>query len=274
MGTESESNKNGDGKNDSSSEQNKNLYENRPGMKKLIRILTVLAYLVSVSFVAIVLSAYYVFLWQPPDSKLIMHAQTSNDIHAEYLIDNNPSIHFKIHSNNNQDDINLFKSDDKYFNDTNYSNKQQEIYGNYLKQLNNVNQEENTTKIIENLKKKTENSLQKIGNSIKKIENSPDKFQNSTIFLNNNKTNNDMATFNHSMDKKSNNNDDTKKNLTKDENIQGKKWKKKSVNFHGIVTGMNNRKIVNVDNEYDDLSTTSSTVNQSVDPLKMIKGKR
>jgi hypothetical protein len=38
---------------------------------KLIRILTVLAYLFSVSFGAIVLSLYYIFLWDPkvPDQQ-------------------------------------------------------------------------------------------------------------------------------------------------------------------------------------------------------------
>lgn len=47
------------------------LYENRPASKKIIRVITVMAYMVSVSFVAIVLSGYYVFLWQPPNPRLL-----------------------------------------------------------------------------------------------------------------------------------------------------------------------------------------------------------
>lgn len=46
------------------------IYENR-GTKKIVRLITVLAYMFSVSFVAIVLSAYYLFLWEPPNPRLI-----------------------------------------------------------------------------------------------------------------------------------------------------------------------------------------------------------
>lgn len=45
------------------------IYENQ-GSKKLIRLITVMAYMFSVSFVAIVLSAYYIFLWEPPNPRL------------------------------------------------------------------------------------------------------------------------------------------------------------------------------------------------------------
>lgn len=51
---------------------NASIYENK-GPKKIVRIITVLAYMFSVSFVAIVLSAYYVFLWEPPNPRL-MHS--------------------------------------------------------------------------------------------------------------------------------------------------------------------------------------------------------
>ncbi|XP_015188022.1 PREDICTED: uncharacterized protein LOC107072529 [Polistes dominula] len=51
---------------------NASLYEDK-GPKKIVRIITVMAYMFSVSFVAIVLSAYYVFLWEPPNPRL-MHS--------------------------------------------------------------------------------------------------------------------------------------------------------------------------------------------------------
>ena len=45
------------------------IYESQ-GSKKLVRLITVMAYMFSVSFVAIVLSAYYIFLWEPPNPRL------------------------------------------------------------------------------------------------------------------------------------------------------------------------------------------------------------
>ncbi|KAL2717702.1 hypothetical protein V1478_013402 [Vespula squamosa] len=51
---------------------NASIYESKEP-KKIVRIITVLAYMFSVSFVAIVLSAYYIFLWEPPNPRL-MHA--------------------------------------------------------------------------------------------------------------------------------------------------------------------------------------------------------
>ncbi|XP_014229059.1 A-agglutinin anchorage subunit-like isoform X1 [Trichogramma pretiosum] len=55
------------------------LYEDREP-KKIIRLITVTAYMVSVSFVGIVLSIYYVFLWHPPNTRL-MHAQAQAEHH-------------------------------------------------------------------------------------------------------------------------------------------------------------------------------------------------
>uniref|UniRef100_A0ABD2XEX4 Uncharacterized protein n=1 Tax=Trichogramma kaykai TaxID=54128 RepID=A0ABD2XEX4_9HYME len=55
------------------------LYEDREP-KKIIRLITVTAYMVSVSFVGIVLSIYYVFLWHPPNPRL-MHAQAQAEHH-------------------------------------------------------------------------------------------------------------------------------------------------------------------------------------------------
>ena len=60
------------------------LYENREP-KKIIRIITVTAYMFSVSFVGIVLSAYYIFLWHPPNPRL-MHAQAMS-IQSEARVD-------------------------------------------------------------------------------------------------------------------------------------------------------------------------------------------
>ncbi|KAF7415193.1 hypothetical protein HZH68_003682 [Vespula germanica] len=51
---------------------NASIYESKEP-KKIVRIITVMAYMFSVSFVAIVLSAYYIFLWEPPNPRL-MHA--------------------------------------------------------------------------------------------------------------------------------------------------------------------------------------------------------
>uniref|UniRef100_A0A6V7L3Z9 Uncharacterized protein n=1 Tax=Bracon brevicornis TaxID=1563983 RepID=A0A6V7L3Z9_9HYME len=65
------------------------IYENRKGLKKLIRIITVMAYLVSVSFVALVLSGYYIFLWQPPTPEnLGLRAEPR----VEYLMENPPTV--------------------------------------------------------------------------------------------------------------------------------------------------------------------------------------
>lgn len=49
---------------------NASIYESKEP-KKIVRIITVLAYMFSVSFVAIVLSAYYLFLWEPPNPRLM-----------------------------------------------------------------------------------------------------------------------------------------------------------------------------------------------------------
>ncbi|XP_043481464.1 TBC1 domain family member 5 homolog A-like [Leptopilina heterotoma] len=52
------------------------LYEER-GPKTIVRLLTVGAYMFSVSFAALVLSGYYIFFWHPPNSRLI-HAHASH----------------------------------------------------------------------------------------------------------------------------------------------------------------------------------------------------
>lgn len=58
---------------------NKDIYENR-GPKKIIRVVTVMAYLFSVSFVGILLSAYYIFLWEPPNPRVIEQARAEPQV--------------------------------------------------------------------------------------------------------------------------------------------------------------------------------------------------
>lgn len=60
------------------------LYEDREP-KKIIRLITVTAYMVSVSFVGLALSGYYIFLWHPPNPRL-MHAQAIAS-HSEARVD-------------------------------------------------------------------------------------------------------------------------------------------------------------------------------------------
>ncbi|KAG7204090.1 hypothetical protein KM043_001941 [Ampulex compressa] len=68
---------------------NADIYENR-GTKKIVRLITVIAYLFSVSFVAIVLSAYYLFLWEPPNPRLIQRARLRADPQIQFLMGEPP----------------------------------------------------------------------------------------------------------------------------------------------------------------------------------------
>ncbi|XP_012222198.1 uncharacterized protein inaF-D [Linepithema humile] len=70
---------------------NAEIYENR-GPKKIIRVVTVMAYLFSVSFVGILLSAYYLFLWEPPNPKLIMQERLLADPQMQFLVVAAPSV--------------------------------------------------------------------------------------------------------------------------------------------------------------------------------------
>ena len=67
------------------------LFEDRPKHKKLIRVVTVIAYMISVSSAAIVLSAYYVFLWHPPNPRLMHAAHPRADPQVEYLVNRPPT---------------------------------------------------------------------------------------------------------------------------------------------------------------------------------------
>ncbi|XP_051160423.1 uncharacterized protein LOC127280991 [Leptopilina boulardi] len=59
------------------------LYENR-GPKTIVRLMTVGAYMFSVSCAALALSGYYIFFWHPPNSRLIhahaAHLRTDNEM--------------------------------------------------------------------------------------------------------------------------------------------------------------------------------------------------
>lgn len=68
---------------------NADVYDNR-GPKKIIRVVTVMAYLFSVSFVGILLSTYYIFLWEPLNPRLIGHLRT--DPQMQFLIAAAPSL--------------------------------------------------------------------------------------------------------------------------------------------------------------------------------------
>ncbi|XP_072755222.1 uncharacterized protein [Anoplolepis gracilipes] len=75
---------------DVSKDTNAEIYENR-GTKKIIRVVTVMAYLFSVSFVGILLSAYYIFLWEPPNPRLIERGRLRADPQLQFLIAAMPS---------------------------------------------------------------------------------------------------------------------------------------------------------------------------------------
>lgn len=49
---------------------------------KIIRVLTVCAYLVCVSLAAIMLSAYYIFFWQPKPHSELDHSEVSSGGHT------------------------------------------------------------------------------------------------------------------------------------------------------------------------------------------------
>lgn len=83
---------NGEGKSQDASmpdtptkDTNADIYENR-GSKKIIRVVTVMAYLFSVSFVGILLSAYYIFLWEPPNPRLMQRQRLRTDPQMQFLI--------------------------------------------------------------------------------------------------------------------------------------------------------------------------------------------
>ncbi|XP_017883588.1 uncharacterized protein LOC108627061 [Ceratina calcarata] len=78
------------------------IFENQ-GTKKLIRLVTVMAYMFSVSFVAIVLSAYYIFLWEPPNPTLLRRPGPLSDPELDFLrsdpMEENEPFYHRHHKN-------------------------------------------------------------------------------------------------------------------------------------------------------------------------------
>lgn len=75
-----------------SSKKEVDIYESK-GSKKIVRLITVVAYMFSVSFVAIVLSAYYLFLWEPPNPRLMKRPNPlSGEPEVQFLVDDPPSV--------------------------------------------------------------------------------------------------------------------------------------------------------------------------------------
>lgn len=77
-----------DAANDEPSEQAINAVEAYEANKtpKVIRVLTVCAYLICVSLAAIMLSAYYIFLWEPKrnDPSSVVHSSGSGTAHRKH----------------------------------------------------------------------------------------------------------------------------------------------------------------------------------------------
>lgn len=66
-------------------ESKESIYEPKHN-KKLIRVLTVIAYLISVSLAAIILSLYYTFIWDPKDrGHYVLKPTTSHNSKSENI---------------------------------------------------------------------------------------------------------------------------------------------------------------------------------------------
>lgn len=75
-------------------ESKERMYESKHH-KKLVRVVTVLAYVLSVSLAAIMLSMYYVFLWDPKSTRNITQrapAQLSRPTRCPTLVDYNAAL--------------------------------------------------------------------------------------------------------------------------------------------------------------------------------------
>ncbi|KAK2589165.1 hypothetical protein KPH14_001982 [Odynerus spinipes] len=102
------------------------IYEGR-GPKKIVRIVTVLAYMFSVSSVAIVLSAYYLFLWEPPNPRLLHNAARLRDeprIH--FLRAELPQVESRFQEN---------PEDESFTNNTDETGEQSERYDDFYETL-------------------------------------------------------------------------------------------------------------------------------------------
>lgn len=65
-------------------ESKEKLYEPKH-KQKLVRVLTVVAYVISVSLAAIILSLYYMFLWDPKDKHYSMRKSNATGLKVECL---------------------------------------------------------------------------------------------------------------------------------------------------------------------------------------------
>lgn len=73
------------------------LYERKHNQKAL-KVLTVAAYILFVSMAAIILSFYYIFIWDPT-SKPIQHKNPANCIFGINQISSNSTINNRLHIN-------------------------------------------------------------------------------------------------------------------------------------------------------------------------------
>nr|XP_031825656.1 uncharacterized protein LOC116423967 [Nomia melanderi] len=91
-GSSDEGAREGGGAEAAKKDPNADLYESK-GSKKIVRLITVVAYMFSVSFVAIVLSAYYLFLWEPPNPRLMKRPNPlSGEPEVQFLVDDPPGV--------------------------------------------------------------------------------------------------------------------------------------------------------------------------------------
>jgi TRP-interacting helix len=72
-------------------ESKERMYESKHH-KKLVRVVTVLAYVLSVSLAAIMLSMYYVFLWDPRSTRNIAQRSTAQPTRCPTLVDYNAAL--------------------------------------------------------------------------------------------------------------------------------------------------------------------------------------
>lgn len=135
MGTLSEATGGAGGNPNNPGAKDQNIYENRAGTKKIIRVVTVIAYLFSVSFVAIVLSAYYVFLWQPPNPRLVHRAQKMDKLQADYLSETQPH-EFSLDEIINNDNNNNANNNNNYNHNKNSNNNYKKNVGEVFGSIN------------------------------------------------------------------------------------------------------------------------------------------
>ncbi|CAL7951247.1 unnamed protein product [Xylocopa violacea] len=113
------------------------IYENR-GTKKIVRLITVIAYMFSVSFVAIILSGYYLFIWEAPNPRQMRRPlQFSTDPQMQSLISDRIIVQGDD-SNTSNISFSVRNFDtDNHFNDYDYTRKHQKQLNESLSLLRN-----------------------------------------------------------------------------------------------------------------------------------------